>query len=51
MNDILGASYFLWSTLDELTKRCLTAVHWTAKAKEREEGGTYSTLLKWIHEW
>ena len=47
----LGASYFVWSTLDELTKRRLTAVHWTARAKAREPGGTCSTLLKWVHTW
>ena len=40
----------MWSTLDELTKR-LTAVHWTARAKAREAGGTCSTLLKWVHTW
>ena len=36
--ETLGASYFAWSTLDELTKRPLTAMHWTAKAKAREAG-------------
>ena len=49
--ETLGASYFAWSTLDELTKRRLTAVHWTAKAKAREAGGTCSTLFKWLKEW
>ena len=46
--DSLGASYFVWSTLDELTKRRLTAVNWTAKAKAGEARGTCSTLLKWV---
>ena len=46
-----GASYFAWSTLDELTKRRLTAVYWTTKAKAREAGGTCLTLFKWLNEW